>query len=282
MVMLARLKRCELLFHHHSFSYLRKRSVIMSAIAYVAGPRQQHVALCPTMSNKLCELYGERLMTTVVSNLAFFDLLPSKRSEPRQALCAVGYLSNISLEKGIDRFLDLMAELRASGSQLKGRIAGPFVSLEVQDYVLRRTLEIGGIEYVGPVFGDTKDQFLSSIDLLVFPTRYPHEAQPLVIYEAQAAGVVVAASGRGCIPSMVPNELLLDATASDLRKIVEQILTWEKTPGEFLRVSNEGQRRRMELADRRLTDASRFRELFAPEISREVESASRKNDRVPQ
>src|SRR5262249_2677277 len=100
------------------------------------------------------------------------------------------------------------------------------------------------------------------IDVLVFPTRYIHEAQPLVIYEAQAAGVVVAASRRGCIPDMVPDGLLLDSTASDLTKVVEQVLKWERAPDDFQQALDDAQDRRLGLADRRLADATKFRELF--------------------
>ena len=162
------------------------------------------------MAERLRERYNPGLRTEVISNFAFLGALEPHGTNSSRGLSAIGYLSNISFEKGIDRFLDVMAALRARGSRLTGRIAGPFADHSVKHYVEERVAEIGGIEYVGPVFGESKSRFLSSIDMLVFPTRYLHEAQPLVVYEAQAAGVVVSASDRGCIAQMIPAGLRLE------------------------------------------------------------------------
>jgi glycosyltransferase involved in cell wall biosynthesis len=262
-IALARLKRHEVIFHHHSFSYLTKRSALMRAIIHVAGKDQLHILLCPIMAKWLTKLYNPLLRTEVISNLAFMDAVKFNERKSSHGLDVIGYLSNISLEKGIDRFLDLMTKLRAKGSRVTGRIAGPFVGDEIKHYVERRIREIGGVEYVGPVFGDAKAQFLSSIDLLVFPTRYLHEAQPLVVYEAQAAGAVVSASDRGCISQMIPAELLLDSVGSNINILVEKMLTWESSPELFLRILQKCQNNRVELTDQQLTDSGRFRDIFS-------------------
>ena len=133
----------------------------------------------------------------------------------------------------------------------------------MKKYVESRIREIGGIEYVGPVFGNTKSQFLSSIDLLVFPTRYLNEAQPLIIYEAQAMGVVVSASERGCIAQMISADLRLDPIAADLSRIVEQVLVWESFPERFVSVLREAQYRRFALFEQQLADSARFRDIFS-------------------
>lgn len=262
-VALARLKRLDLIFHHHSFNYITRPSSIMRAIIRIAGENQLHVALCSGMATKLADLYNPLLRTEVISNLAFIDALVLDKNESRRGLDAIGYLSNISFGKGIDRFLDLMAELRAKGSRLAGRIAGPFDDEEIKKYVETRIREIGGVEYVGPVYGDNKSHFFASIDLLVFPTRYLHEAQPLVVYEAQAAGVAVSASDRGCIAQMIPAGLLLDSSASNLSGIVGQILSWETAPERFLPVAREVQSRRLEFVEQQLADSVRFRNIFS-------------------
>jgi len=261
-VALARALRHQIIFHHHSFAYLNKRSILMRAIIIAAGRAQLHIALCSLMAARLIELYDSRLSTLVVSNWAFFDGPALEDSRSERALSAIGYLSNISFEKGIDRFLDIMAELRARGSRVRARIAGPFGDSAIESYVRTRIDQIGAIDYVGPVYGAKKSEFLSSIDLLVFPTRYVHEAEPLVIYEAQAAGVVVAASDRGCICEMIPPELKLDPTASDIRGIVEQILAWETAPSAFLAALRGAWDRRSALAELQSTEYQKFRNAF--------------------
>lgn len=257
-VALARLKRYNVVLHHHSFSYLARPSRIMRAITGIAGADQLHVALCSKMATSISQQYGANLKTVVVSNLAFLDLEESDRVLVGRKLRRIGYLSNISREKGIDRFLDIMAELRSRGSTLAGCIAGPFGDADTEAYVKRRMDEIGGIDYVGPVFDDAKDRFLSSVDVLVFPTRYVHEAQPLVIFEAQAAGALVSASDRGCIADMLSRELLLDSNATDLTKIVDQLLAWEGDTAIFSAALEEAGELRSKLREQRQRDFEKF------------------------
>jgi glycosyltransferase involved in cell wall biosynthesis len=261
-VVLARWLGKTIAFHHHSFAYLTKRSAILASIVRMAGADQVHIALCPRMATTLSELYGKHLGTAVISNLAFVDLPAVELRSCERTFSSIGYLSNISLEKGIDRFLDLMARLRESGSDLTARIAGPCADLKIEHYIKRRANEIGGIEYVGPVYDDAKIRFLSSIDVLVFPTRYVNEAQPVVIYEAQMAGIIVAASNRGCIANMVPEELLLDPSASDLDRIAEQILAWERSVTDFQTALNETKHNRTALLAQREDDGRKFLKIF--------------------
>jgi glycosyltransferase involved in cell wall biosynthesis len=176
----------------------------------------------------------------------------------------IGFLSNISFAKGIDRYLDLLADLRARGSNVTGLVAGPFDDEKVRDYVERRIKEIGRITYLGPVYGDRKESFFASIDLLVFPTRL-HEAQPLVIFEAQAAGVPVAAPDCGCIAQMggADSELLLDFGAANLAALTGLILAWEAQPQSYLDARQRLRRRFVKLLDGRAADTARFNQLVS-------------------
>jgi glycosyltransferase involved in cell wall biosynthesis len=265
LVAAARIRGCAIVFHHHSFSYLNHPNRIMRAIVWLAGTGQTHITLCRAMASRLAEIYGARARIEVVSNLAFLSL-PGSASRPPGSLAAIGFFSNISFEKGIDRYLDFLSQLRARGSRVTGIIAGPFADGRVQHYVERRIREIGGIEYLGAVYGERKALFLSSIDLLLFPSRYANEAQPLVIYEAQAAGVPVAASKSGCIPEMIgtaSSELLLGSTGSDFSSLIERILIWEKDPRDFQNVVQQLRQRFAGLLAQSAHDAARFRTLFS-------------------
>lgn len=264
-VIASRLTRSDLVFHHHSFAYLAKPSLIVRAIVRLAGPRQVHIALCPAMASRLRETYGRSLRTEVISNLAFLDPLDAA-SSPKQDLRTIGFLSNISFDKGIDRFLDLLADLRTRGSAIKGRIAGPFLDDKVRQYVEARMRTIGGVDYVGPLYGEEKTSFLRSIDLMVFPTRYINEAQPLVVYEAQAAGILVAASDRGCIAQMLgpASRLLLDPSASQLAPVAEQLVAWENDRTAFRTALSEAQRNLSIMREQQQTDRTYFRSLLLP------------------
>lgn len=262
----ARLRRCELILHHHTFHYIVRPNPVLHAIVRIAGTRQRHIALCPTMALRIADIYGDRLKLDVISNLTFFDIArPSRRTEA-ESLRVIGYLSAVSFDKGVDRFLDLMAELRAKGSQVAGLIAGPCADQAVQDYVERRVREIGGVTYLGAVYGDDKDSFLSSIDVLVFPSRL-NEAQPLVIFEAQAAGAIVAATGHGCVPEMrggPASVFVLNPEISVLDPLVERITAWEREPRRFRDEVTQARAEFESLLTQKTADFQRFFALFGP------------------
>jgi glycosyltransferase involved in cell wall biosynthesis len=264
-VVVSRLRRYNVVFHHHSFAYLTRPNRIMRAIVWIAGASQRHIVLCPTMALKLVEHYGTRPNVEIISNLVFLDTSSPTLPYRGRPLTTIGFLSNISFEKGIDRYLDLLAALKKRGSAIRGIIAGPFDNETVQSYTEQRMNEIGTLTYLGPVYGDLKTSFFSLIDLLVFPTRYSHEAEPLVVYEARAAGIPVVASTRGCLAEMaVPGtSSLLDSTASNLEPLIEQILTWERCPNTFDELTQRHRRDFAILLDQRTTDAARFRALFS-------------------
>jgi glycosyltransferase involved in cell wall biosynthesis len=200
----------------------------------------------------------------VISNLTFFDMPQTRGRADAGRLRVIGYLSAVSFDKGIDRFLDLMAELRAKGSQVTGLIAGPCADQAVQDYVERRVREIGGVKYLGAVYGDDKDSFLSSIDVLIFPSRL-NEAQPLVIFEAQAAGAIVAATGQGCVPEMrggPASVFVLNPEISVLDPLVERIAAWDREPQRFRDEVTQARAEFEVLLMQKTADFQRFSALF--------------------
>jgi glycosyltransferase involved in cell wall biosynthesis len=233
-VLCARIAVVPVVFHHHSFAYCVKWSAITKMLTWTAGSSQAHVVLCEKMKEAFIAMYSPHGVVEVVSNTEYvkFD-----RVKPRAAgeLRTIGFLSNVSLEKGVDRFFDLLEFLRNEGSGIRGRIAGPSSSPRLEGWIRERAARIGEVEYVGAVYNDSKSEFLESVDLLVFPSRYPNEAEPLVIIEAQLAGAVVVGSNRGCIAGMVHNDqaLILDECASDWRRLGHQCLAWERNPAEF-------------------------------------------------
>jgi glycosyltransferase involved in cell wall biosynthesis len=263
-VALCRIKGLALIFHHHSFAYLDTPSLIVGMIVRAAGRRQAHIALCPIMAQRLHALYGSHLQIVVVSNLTLLDLAVAAERSAGAVLRTLGYLSNISFEKGIDRYLDLLALLRAGGSRIKGLIAGPFQDDQVRAYVERRMAEIGEIDYLGPVYDARKAEFFASIDLLVFPSRYGNEAEPLVLYEALAAGIPSAASARGCIAGInAPASIfLLNATGSDLDALAQQIRRWEKDAEAYANTARAVRGEFAALQAQRTEDAERLRQLL--------------------
>jgi glycosyltransferase involved in cell wall biosynthesis len=69
------------------------------------------------------------------------------------------------------------------------------------------------VTYAGPLSVSEVPGFLAGLDLFLFPSRYRHEAEPLVVLEAAREGVptlaypvgglpeVLAATGGTCVPA---------------------------------------------------------------------------------
>jgi glycosyltransferase involved in cell wall biosynthesis len=69
--------------------------------------------------------------------------------------------------------------------------------------------------------GDSKLSFFRDISHFIFPSRYIHEAVPLVLYEAMASGAVCVATRQGSIPEQLEGSPCLLAESAD--SFVEEI-----------------------------------------------------------
>jgi glycosyltransferase involved in cell wall biosynthesis len=199
-LVIARIRGAErIAVSHHSFAYIDRRRGMMSCLVVIGGPRVVHLFLCEVMKKRFVAVYGSCLTTRVVGNARRYSAPAVVANKHGEGL-SLGYLSNISFEKGIAEYFELIDALLAEGVYLSGLIAGPIASAEVEAFV-RDCIERcnGRVEWIGAVYGSEKDNFFNRIDILVFPTKYINEAQPNVLLESLAHGVPVVSLARGCI-----------------------------------------------------------------------------------
>lgn len=201
-VSLARLRGMRLYIHHHSFAYLNAPSRLTRVLTKAAGASAVHAALSPRMAELLRAIYGA-VRVAPVSNAVFLVNGEGGVDEPRRRLGTLGFISNITAEKGVFEFLDLMDEVREAGLPLRAKLAGPFQDAQTEQRVRARLARLPAVDYVGPKYGVEKDAFFASIDALTFPTRYVHEAEPLTLHEAMSRAIPVIAYGRGAIPEII-------------------------------------------------------------------------------
>ena len=231
-LLLARLLRLEIWLHHHSFDYLDRPRGLTRVSLYLAGPAAVHVTLCRHMGARLCDLYGvpsERIRC--LSNSGLIAVGPTPATV-RQRLYTIGFLGNLMFEKGIQEFVAVCEALHQGGVDFRAQIAGPVTSPDTEQFMSDATKRIPELEMLGPCYGDAKLAFLDSIDLLLFPSRYRNEAEPLVIYEANSRGVYVLATGRGCIAEVLRDgggEVLPSAEFVSVAQ--SRIVVWQQNPG---------------------------------------------------
>ncbi|OGP75340.1 MAG: hypothetical protein A2W09_07215 [Deltaproteobacteria bacterium RBG_16_50_11] len=109
-------------------------------------------------------------------------------------------MGNLFLEKGLDKVIDLFRAVCREGIEGRLVLAGPVLTPESATLINVAIDEFGeGFDYRGSVYGEAKESFFRDIDVFIFPSRYVHETQPLVIFEAMSLGVPVISYSRGCI-----------------------------------------------------------------------------------
>lgn len=235
----ARTLRKRVFLHHHSYAYINRRRLLTSILVRFAGRSANHFVLCKDQGQRLTALYPLAKRVSVVSNPALLEHLLPNSSSPRSALRTIGFFSNISFEKGVLDFLDLVTALQGAAVGVRAVIGGPFQGREVQKAVMNRLVTSPGIEYLGPKYGAEKFQFYEKIDVLVFPTRYRNETAPVTIYEALALSVPVIARERGCIRNMIAGSMSLSVPyhSDFVHEAARQITEWVRLPDQYRQAS---------------------------------------------
>lgn len=206
---LSRALRYPAYLHHHNFGYINEHRRMMRFALQIGGPDVVHIFLCEYMQERFGQTYWTPKQSAVISNSAFVPSQAVARS-PVGAPLKVGLLSNLSREKGLYHFLDLLRAGRSDGLNIEGLLAGPLREAEDKAAVEAAQKELGNaLTYAGPLYGDKKQNFFASIDVFVFPTMYVNEAQPTVLYEALAAGNLIVTYERGCTGSQIGRDGLV-------------------------------------------------------------------------
>jgi glycosyltransferase involved in cell wall biosynthesis len=204
-VLISKALRRAIFIHHHSFAYIYQPTRLNHWF-FAWARNANHIVLSCSMGDELVRLYGlDPARIKIVSNASFYTSAEAPRvAGAGRAPLQLGYLSNITLEKGIVEFFSILDRLRRLNIDYRAHIAGP-VAEDARETFERLLAVAGQVEYVGPVFGQAKDAFYRQMDVFLFPTKYANEAEPLVVYEALRQGVYVIACDRGAISEMLRN-----------------------------------------------------------------------------
>jgi len=234
----ARLCRSQIVVHHHSFAYLDRHKRLMTLIVCVAGAGATHIVLGENMLRALQTGYKAALHVEVISNAAILPLHAAQNAI-RTQVRTVGFLSNITREKGIEDLFAVAEKVGGIRPQVRFVVAGPFMDRELKEEFERRLAASHNVEYVGPVYGADKVKFLSNLDVLLFPTRYQNEAEPLTIHEALGSATPVIANARGCIESILPSCAGRVVKNPDAFAEIasEQICNWVDIPDDYQKAS---------------------------------------------
>lgn len=216
--LIARFTATPLIVHHHVFSYFNEPVTPVKLFFMVSGKDATHVVLCNRMKEKLNLAFGADKKSIVISNknilfpvCAIDGKVSYHKAACRKGVLKVGFLSNITFDKGIVDYISTIIKLEKTGIKIHSSIAGPATSEGVEEVIKKFiSQQPAGHErkWLGSVYGKEKENFYKDIDVLLFPTRYYNEAEPLIIYEAQRYSCVVLSNMRGCIEEQLPPECI--------------------------------------------------------------------------
>jgi len=193
--------------HHHSFAYINHRPLYARIVLRLLR-NATHIVLCERMGSLLSDSYSiSKDNIRVLSNAAFLDDAPHYNNKKvHDKKLVLGFLSNITASKGCFEFIELIKAATDKGLVVEGFMAGP-VQPEIDQSFSQAIASTKFVSHIGPVYGEAKHNFFEKIDVLVFPTQYENEAEPVTIWEALEASVPVIALSRGCIECIVPENI---------------------------------------------------------------------------
>ncbi|MDZ7283007.1 glycosyltransferase [Sphingomonas sanguinis] len=243
-VLTLRLRGAAMWFHHHSYRSINRWPLRgIKALVAAAGRAQHHLLLSPGMRNRFAALYlsGDRGRALSLSNAFLFGTTtaapPKIRADRPPTL---GHASVLTRAKGVFYLLDLFERLLVSVPEACLVIAGPCADTDLLaaiEAAVRR--HPTAIEYRGMVVGMAKQAFYGDIDLFVLPTTLVDEAEPLVMFEAYAAGVDVMAADTGCIADRIrARECLLTLDLTHDTELIKHRLERMTSDWEEARAAN--------------------------------------------
>jgi succinoglycan biosynthesis protein ExoL len=235
--------------HYHSYWNIGRRSRLMATFVALCGPKAIHVVLGPPMARDLRQFYPSVQHIVTLSNSVFISPHPPPVPSFGRRRLSIGHLSNLSREKGIAVVLDCMRKLISRGVDVELQLAGPAEDRETHSLITAAGAEFGDrLNYLGRLEADEVRRFYECIDVFLFPTSHKHEAEPLVLIDALAAGVPVIATDRGCIPYLLESEggLVLPA-GRFVDEAINQVAMWARQPEQLAEASRHAIARFREL-----------------------------------
>lgn len=244
-ILFSRVKRLRIALHHHSAFYTKAFDRRFELLSRLAGKQTLHIALDEAMARDLKMRYAS-IERVIISHNASHVTKPDLM-ERRERTFSVGFMSNLSREKGLDVFLDCVRSARSAGMDVQAVLAGPSASRDAEKMIADAKGEFcDKLNIFGPVSGSSKEAFFRSIDIFLFPTRYKLEAQPLVVIEALSYGVPVVVTEQGYCAELI-GETGVSGSIADFQKLATSFVARCYSDAVYLQEMRAEARRRFEI-----------------------------------
>jgi glycosyltransferase involved in cell wall biosynthesis len=201
-----RLRRTRVILYIHTRGYtdLANRNKLWRfLVRRLLSVASEIVILGPALEDDIRAWVQESVKLTLIPNTVVGD--GARQEEPAEGRTTILFMSNLIEGKGGLAFVELAIELAPLFPEFDFRMAGAQGDTRHVSEI-RRLIEssamAGRIEMLGPV-GKEKWELFRRTHLLVFPSTYAYEAQPLTILEAMSSGVPTVAFDVGGVGDLI-------------------------------------------------------------------------------
>jgi glycosyltransferase involved in cell wall biosynthesis len=185
--------------HTQGFTALRDRGRLWSVLVKLLfGSVETVVCLSPTLERDIRQVSRRVKITSIANTPPDVPVASPESSRTRNQIL---FLSNLIEEKGLADFLHVADQFSKAGSRAQFLVAGAPTTDDQLDSL--RASVPPNTQIIGAVHPQQKWELLSTCSVLVFPSRYVFEAQPLVIIEAFLVGLPVVTYNVGGISDMI-------------------------------------------------------------------------------
>lgn len=139
------------------------------------------------------------------------------------------FLSNLYESKGYLVVLSCARLCHEEGLDYEFTLAGALTEetpVHPVDFIERHNLS--NVRYVGVALGREKEGLLLQHNVMVLPTAYPYEGQPIAVLEGLAYGLCVVATGVGAISATIVNGVtgvrLEEQSAAELLRALKGLI----------------------------------------------------------
>lgn len=190
------------------------------------------IVLAPPLADDARRLHPRRV-AVVCNGIPDPAMVAPTRVGPRDSTCRVLYLGLCCRSKGTFDLVAAHALLAARSPgrfhlTLAGGSASPDESRDLRKELAR--LPTGSAELVGFADDARKRELFRTADVFCFPTRYPHEGQPLVLLEALAHDVRIVTTRWRAIPGMLPAQHVWYASSGDPGSLADALADAARAP----------------------------------------------------
>lgn len=224
MVLVARIKGKRILLHHHSYIPITTQNSLVRILHIKVFSKAEAIFLSEKMRNEYENRFGSSRMNWVVKNadVAYSRISSSslRNLDAYSNLIQLTHASNLSVAKGALIVTQTMAELLSRFERVRCNILGP-----VKDFrILEKLVDLHQrfptrFNHTSNYDSTLLSKVLLETDFFLFPSNYSNEASPLVVLEAQSAGVTVIASNIGTIET----EIVAPGCSVNLSKWIETV-----------------------------------------------------------